>query len=109
MSFTVWQEKENFDSWYTGEAFKEAHGGGSIWGFTDMLINALFTLNGAPKPAFWQAVLPISMPGDMSGKRVEEGWRVVEADGKNTLPAECFVVMNRFQVVPGGEEAFEQR
>ena len=27
-SFTVWNDKANFDAWRKGEAFKEAHGGG---------------------------------------------------------------------------------
>ena len=88
VSFTIWQEQQNFQDWYTGDAFKEAHGGGSLWGFVDMLVNATFTLNGAPKPAFWHGLLPISTPGDLGDKRVEDGWRVVDADGKNTLPAE---------------------
>ena len=26
LSFTIWENKENFDEWRTGEAFKEAHG-----------------------------------------------------------------------------------
>ena len=28
MSMTVWETKKNFNSWRTGYAFKEAHGGG---------------------------------------------------------------------------------
>jgi hypothetical protein len=87
----------------------QAHGGGSIFGFANMLINATMTLEGAPKPAFWQGTLPISKPGDMSGKLVKGGWRVVEADGQNTLPADVFVATNRFRVVQGHEHDFEQR
>lgn len=45
----------------------------------------------------------------MAGKVVEQGWRVVEADGKNTLDAESFVAMNRFKVVTGREAEFEAR
>lgn len=26
LSFTIWENKENFNEWRTGEAFKEAHG-----------------------------------------------------------------------------------
>jgi hypothetical protein len=87
----------------------QAHGGGSIFGFADMLINATLTLEGAPKPAMWQGILPISTPGDMSGKQVQGGWRVVAADGKNTLPAEVFVATNRFRVAEGRQNEFEQR
>ena len=74
-----------------------------------MLVNATFTLNGAPKPAFWHGLTPITTPGDMSGKRVENGWRIVEADGKNVLDAEVFVATNRFSINEGYEVGFEQR
>lgn len=109
VSFTIWENVDNFQDWYKGEAFKEAHGGGSLFGFVEMLVNATFTLNGAPKPAFYDALLPVTTPPDMSGKRVEAGWRVVEADGRNVLDAECFAVMNRFRVAEGREIDFEQR
>jgi hypothetical protein len=109
VSFTIWQNQENFQAWYSGEAFKEAHGGGSLFGFVDMLINATFTLNGAPKPAFWDGLLPLSTQGQMGDKCVENGWRVVDADGRNTLDSEMFVVMNRFQITKGREVDFEQR
>ena len=93
----------------SGDAFKEAHGGGTIFGFIDMLVNATFTLNGAPKPAFWHGLLPISVGGDMSDRTVEDGWRVVDADGKNKLDSEAFTVSNRFSVAEGSEIDFEQR
>ena len=109
VSFTIWDKEDNFQDWYKGDAFKEAHGGGSLFGFVDMLVNATFTLNGAPKPAFWHGMLPVSTPGDMGGKKVENGWRIVEADGKNTLDAEVFVATNRFTINEGHEVAFEQR
>eukprot|EP01036_Dinobryon_divergens_P033229 gene33229-42967_t len=38
VSLTVWENKDCFDAWRTGDAFKEAHGG--------------------PKPAFFDALLP---------------------------------------------------
>lgn len=109
VSFTIWNEKSAFDSWRTGEAFKEAHGGGTIWGFLSMLVTSTQTLKGAPKPAFYEGLLPIASEPDMTGKRVSEGWRVVESDGSSTLDAECFVAMNRFKVVPGREAEFETR
>lgn len=109
VSFTIWENEENFRDWYTGDAFQEAHGGGSIFGFVDMLVNATFTLNGAPKPAFWHGLLPMNTPGDMGGKRVENGWRIVETDGKSVLDGEVFVACNRFQIAEGKEKEFEQR
>lgn len=109
VSFTIWDDRKSFQSWMSGDAFKEAHGGGSIFGFIDMLVNATFTLNGAPKPAFWHGLLPISLPGDMSDKEVENGWRKVDADGKNKLATEAFAVANRFSVAEGSEVDFEQR
>ena len=109
VSFTIWNSRKDFQTWFKSDAFKEAHGGGTIFGFVDMLVNATFTLNGAPKPAFWHGLLPISMPGNMEGKEVENGWRVVNADGKDLLPGETFVSANRFSVAEGSEAAFEQR
>ena len=46
VSFTIWQDKENFNSWRTGEAFKEAHGGGGITDFIKLLTTAIFILDG---------------------------------------------------------------
>ena len=44
VSFTIWSEKKDFNAWRTGEAFKEAHGGGTIFGFVDMLVNSIGVL-----------------------------------------------------------------
>ena len=33
VSMTVWDNKDNFDAWRVGDAFKEAHGGGGLSGF----------------------------------------------------------------------------
>ncbi|XRB13935.1 hypothetical protein RI054_07g37740 [Pseudoscourfieldia marina] len=109
-SFTIWDDKSGFDEWRKGDAFKEAHGGGTIFGFVDMLVNSLQTLKGAPKPAFYDCLIPISMP--LTGDDVPlapGGWREVEADGKNTLDSDCFVAMNRFSVPVENCEAFEKR
>jgi hypothetical protein len=42
MSLTQWADKASFNAWRTGEAFKEAHGGGTLFGFVEMLVS--FTL-----------------------------------------------------------------
>ena len=34
VSLTVWADKKSFNMWRSGEAFKEAHGGTSVWAFT---------------------------------------------------------------------------
>lgn len=65
-------------------------------------------LKGAPKPAFYdgllqQSVIPESVPETV------DGWRKVDADGVNILPAECFVACNQFFVPPANAYAFEQR
>ena len=109
VSFTIWDDKQSFTSWLKSDAFKEAHGGGTLFGFIDMLVNSTFTLDGAPKPAFWHGLLPLSTEPDMAGKRVEGGWRIVEADGKNLLDSEAFTVSNRFKIAEGQEKAFEDR
>ena len=36
VSLTIWSNKEYFDAWRTGEAFKEAHGGRTIFGFAEI-------------------------------------------------------------------------
>eukprot|EP00951_Prasinocladus_malaysianus_P035985 scaffold375230_cov50-Prasinocladus_malaysianus.AAC.1 len=94
MSLTLWQDKKSFNEWRTGEAFKEAHGGGTLFGFVDMLVSlrpkchhtnqsylvicrqqvmrfvgtrqvsSTMTLEGPPKPAFWNGLLPLF--GNMS-------------------------------------------
>lgn len=108
VSFTVWEDVDSFTAWRTGEAFKEAHGGGSLWGFVMMLVSSSQTLEGAPKPAFYDGLLPIA-PTVEDAPEAVNGWRDVPADGVNSLDAECFVAQNRFRVAPGQEVAFEQR
>jgi hypothetical protein len=49
-----------FDAWRTGEAFKEAHGGGGMSDFFKLLGTALFILDGAPKPAFYAGDSPLT-------------------------------------------------
>jgi len=111
VSFTVWEDKKTFNAWRTGEAFKEAHGGGTIFGFVGMLVTSLRILKGGPKPAFFDAILPVVTDPASNGLPFTSvgGWRDVPADGVNFLPTECYVAMNRFAIAEGKEGAFEQR
>jgi heme-degrading monooxygenase HmoA len=106
VSFTVWDKKSDFSAWRSGEAFKEAHGGTSIGAFLTTMISSAFVLRGAPRPAFYDALLMASKKPENMPPTVD-GWRQVEADGENTLPAECFVGMENFFVPPEHASAFE--
>ena len=110
VSLTIWEDKTGFDAWRTGEAFKEAHGGGTLFGFVEMLVSSMMVLKGNPKPAFYDGLLPVVKPPpeDVKWKSVG-GWRDVPADGVNPLEPDVFVAMNRFKVLPGKEEALEKR
>lgn len=110
LSFTVWENKDNFNTWRSGDAFKEAHGGGGLTGFIGLLTTALFILDGGPKPAFYDGLLPVVNDiSVLSNLKSENGWRKVEADGENFLNPEIFVVQTRFPVAEGKETQFEQR
>ena len=110
VSLTIWEDKTGFDAWRTGEAFKEAHGGGTIFGFAEMLISSLMVLKGGPKPAFYDGLLPVvKAPEEGTPWKAVGGWRDVKADGVNPLDTDVFVAMNRFKVLPGKEAAFEAR
>lgn len=111
MSFTVWESKDDFNVWRSGSAFKEAHGGGGLTGFIGLLTTALFILDGGPKPAFYDGLLPVVNKDRnvLSNLKSENGWRKVEADGINEIDPEIFVVQNRFNVVKGQETNFEKR
>jgi heme-degrading monooxygenase HmoA len=110
-SMTVWETKKNFNSWRTGYAFKEAHGGGSLGGFLSAMVGSMMVLKTTPVPAMWDALEPISTPTqecrlalrnrDPSGKAV--------TDGSKPLPRECFVAMNRFPVKAEHAKEFEER
>jgi len=108
VSFTIWETKKDFNSWRTGDAFKEAHGGTSIGAFLGAMISSLRVLKGPPRPVFYDGLLHLSTKPE-SVPETDGGWRVVEADGENLLPAEAFVACNRFSVLPGQEAAFEER
>jgi len=106
ISFTIWENKDNFDAWRTGDAFKEAHGGGSIFGFIELISTALFIIEGSPKPAFYDALLPTA--GQTIEVEKHGGWRKVEADGVTELTPEVFVAQSRFEVPNDSTVLFEQ-
>ena len=108
VSFTIWKEKKHFNAWRGGEAFKEAHGGTSLFAFVTTMVKSALVLQGAPKPAFYDGLLHQSTIPDQLPETVN-GWRSVTADGENLLPAEAFVAMNQFFVSPSNAVAFEQR
>jgi heme-degrading monooxygenase HmoA len=62
ISYTIWENKDNFNAWRQGDAFKEAHGGGkfNISGFVQLISTALFIIKGSPKPAFFDSVLGVN-------------------------------------------------
>jgi heme-degrading monooxygenase HmoA len=62
VSMTVWEDKTGYDAWRGGDAFKEAHGGGTLFGIAEMLVSSLRVLRGKPKPALYDGLLPVVMP-----------------------------------------------
>jgi len=110
VSFTIWDQKSNFNAWRKGNAFKEAHGGTSIGAFMKTMVGSALVLKGAPRPAFYDGLL-------VQSSKIEEedlpetvdGWRNVEADGKVSLPEECFIAENQFFVSNDNAVAFERR
>ena len=107
VSNTVWETQADFEAWRKGDAFKEAHGGGTIGGIAGMLVATAQNTKGKPKPALWEGLLPVSLAGTPPPDG--EGWRQVAADGETALDGECFVAMNRFAVREGSGAAFEAR
>jgi heme-degrading monooxygenase HmoA len=106
VSFTIWDKKSDFSAWRKGDAFKEAHGGTSIVSFLSTMVNSALVLRGAPRPAFYDGLClryqkPSYLPDPV------DGWRSVEADGVNTLSAECFVQMVKYFVPLEQARAFE--
>ncbi|KAL9190055.1 hypothetical protein ACHAXT_007266 [Thalassiosira profunda] len=108
VSFTIWAEKKHFNAWRAGDAFKEAHGGTSLFAFVTTMVSSAMVLKGAPKPAFYDGLLQQSIVPESVPETVD-GWRSVEADGATILPAECFVACNQFFVPGDNAAAFEQR
>jgi heme-degrading monooxygenase HmoA len=107
VSFTIWEKKSDFSAWRSGDAFKEAHGGTSIGAFLSTMINSAFVLRGPPRPAFYDGILLVSIPPATIPETVD-GWRDVQADGITTLPAECFVTLQKYWLEPDTVLAFEQ-
>jgi len=108
VSLTIWQKKSQFAAWRKGNAFREAHGGTSIGAFVSTMVNNARILKGLPRPAFYDGLLVQSTTPDFIPATVD-GWRKVEADGMNVLPAECFVACNQFFVPRENAAAFEKR
>lgn len=113
ISFTIWENKDNFDEWRTGEAFKEAHGGGGIMDFVQLLSTALFILNGKPNPAFYDGLIPQVSSfsnSDLGIQPNENGWRDFGdlADGEHCLPADVIVVQDKFVVKDDSKSSFEE-
>ena len=40
----VWENKDNFNAWRKGPAFKEAHGGGTVGGVFDAILGVITEL-----------------------------------------------------------------
>lgn len=106
VSITVWNKKSDFSAWRKGDAFKEAHGGTSIGAFLSTMVNSAFVLRGPPRPAFYDALFVTSKPPTDLPETVD-GWRAVEADGASTLPAECFVYLEKYYVPQSKAAEFE--
>jgi heme-degrading monooxygenase HmoA len=107
VSFTVWSKKSDFSAWRSGEAFKEAHGGTSIGAFLSTMVNSALVLRGPPRPAFYDSLfLESSQPSALYD--IVDGWRSVEVVEGKTLPAECFVQMERYYVPSSKAEEFEK-
>lgn len=108
MSMTVWEDKDSFKTWLSGDAFKEAHGGGGIGGFIGLLTTALFILDGGPKPAFYDGLLPLfNAEASLPTTKTQEGWSAMEADGVTLLEPDVYVAQNRCKVSAGNELKFE--
>jgi len=108
VSFTIWEKKSHFSAWRKGDAFKEAHGGTSLVAFITTLVSSARTLQGAPRPAFYDGLLQQSITPESTPTTID-GWRQVESDGKATLPTECFIACNQFYVPQENAVPFEQR
>mmetsp|Transcript_20085 Transcript_20085/g.46801 ORF Transcript_20085/g.46801 Transcript_20085/m.46801 type:complete len:345 (+) Transcript_20085:51-1085(+) len=107
VSFTIWENKKNFNSWRKGPAFKEAHGGGDIFAFVGMIINGFMTSKGPPKPAFWRS-LSVDTATEAKDRLVSGPGGQPDADGSSMLDAEVAAMMLRFPVPRDQKAAFEK-
>jgi heme-degrading monooxygenase HmoA len=108
VSFTVWDKKSDFSAWRKGDAFKEAHGGTSIGAFLSTMINSAVVLRGPPRPALYDGLLVQSTKPAQLPEITVEGWRKVNANGIDILPAECFVEVRKYYVSPDQAAEFER-
>ena len=69
VSFTIWAEKKHFDTWMGGKAFKEAHGGTSLFAFVLTMAGLAMVLKGASRPAFYNKLLDHIAHGMLCGVR----------------------------------------
>jgi heme-degrading monooxygenase HmoA len=59
----------------------------------------LFILEGGPKPAFYEGILPIiNSKASALNPDMDNGWRKVESDGINFIAPDSFVIQNKFSV-----------
>lgn len=100
VSCTIWEGKQNFNAWRKSPAFKEAHGSGSALGFLGTVAHGLMTNQALPKPALWNGLL-VEKAADQRRLLPRPG------AGEGPLEPDVFVSMNRFPVVTGRENDFE--
>ena len=72
------------------------------------MVASAMVLKCALKLAFYNGLLHQSIVPDSVPETVN-GWRNVNADGQDILPAECFVACNQFYALPSNVIEFEQR
>ena len=72
------------------------------------MVSSARVLKGAPKPAMYDGLLQQSIVPQTVPETVD-GWRSIEANGEDILPAESFIAMNQFFVPPANGPAFEAR
>jgi len=110
MTLMVWDDKKKYQTWRTGNAFKEAHAGGQLTDILVDLIDVLKILHSPPVPAFWDGIHLDSIPGSTSPVQLlqrDDNGRA-KADGKSLLPTECFVTFDDLQVLPENRASFEK-
>jgi hypothetical protein len=93
ISFTIWQEKKHFNAWRGGEAFKEAHGGTSLFAFVTTMVASAMVLKGAPKLAFYDGLLHQSIVPDSVPETVN-GWMSMPTDRIYYLPNALWHAIN---------------
>jgi len=108
VSFTVWENENDFATWRKGDAFREAHGGTSVGAFVSTMIKSLKQVRGKPKLALYDGLTVQSTKPEEEESEVVGKKDIALEDG-TTLPPECFVACNQFFVPDENSIAFEQR